>query len=149
MADLLLLTQTVLEVLDLFAQHVVHLQLLLHHSLQLLHVGIHVEVHVAYALHFRYEFTLLREEFGVFLDGCHVRGEDFFLFFKDVGHFFLEGEVLFSDVVVLERGLHDVDILFDLLLVNFVHFRVHDFLDLFLDMVVLFVVVVLLELLLL
>lgn len=59
--------------------------------------------------------------------------EDFFLLFENVGHFLLEGKVLFSHVVVFKGRLHYVDIFFYLLLIDFVHLSLDLLFNLLLD----------------
>lgn len=141
MSDLFLLTQTVLEMFYLLTQHVVHLQLLLHHSLQLLHVGIHVEVHVTYSLYFWNQLTLLCQQLSVLLDSCHVCREHFLLLFQYIRDLLLKSEIFLANVVVFESGLHDVDVLLNLLLVNLIHLGVHYLFDLLLNMILLLFII--------
>lgn len=87
---------------DLLGQQVVHLQLLLNHPLQLLDIGVDVEVHIPYPLDLGYQLALLSQQFGVLLDSGHVGREYFFLFLQDICHFFLESKVLLTNIVVFE-----------------------------------------------
>ena len=52
MSDLLLFAEAFLEVFYLLAEQVVHLELLLHHVLQLLDIRVHVKVDVSHTLYF-------------------------------------------------------------------------------------------------
>ena len=125
MTKLLLLAEAFFEFFNLFGQQIVHLQLLLHHILQLLHVGIHIKVHIPYSLHLRYQFTLLGQQLGILLDSSHMGCKNFFLLLEDVGHLLLESKVLLTPVVVLECRLYNIDVLFSLLLINAIHLGVH------------------------
>jgi hypothetical protein len=111
-AHFFFLAQTFFEMVDFLGEEVVHFQFFLHYVLEFFDVGIHIEVHIAHALYFGDEFAFLGQKLGVFFDGCHMGGEDFFLFLEDVGDLLLEGEVLLAYVVVFEGGFHDVDVFF-------------------------------------
>jgi hypothetical protein len=90
--------------------------------LEFLHVRVHVEIHISNSLNFGDQLAFLGEQFRVFLDGSHMGGKNFLLFFENVGDFLLEGEVVLSDIVVLQSRLHDIHVFFNFLLVNSVNF---------------------------
>ncbi len=68
-------------------------------------------------------------------------GKNFLLFFENVGDFLLEGEVVLSDIVVLQSRLHDIHVFFNFLLVNSVNFWTNFLLDLLLYLFVFFLAV--------
>lgn len=134
MPKLLLFAEALLEMIDLLRQQVIHFEFFLDNCLQFLNVGVHVEVHITYSLDFRDQFAFLCQQLGVFLDSRHVSSKDFLLLLQNIGHLFLESEVLLANVVVFEGRFHDVYIFFDLFLVNLIDFGVNLLLYLFLQL---------------
>ena len=131
--DLVFFLQGVLETIQLLCQQVVDLQLLLDHAFKLLNVGVNVVVDVTHTLDFGNELAFLSEKFGIFFDGCHVGGKNFFLLIENVCHFFLESKVLFFILTAFHGAFHGINIVFDLLfsfLLQVVFFSINLFHDL-------------------
>jgi len=110
MPDFFFFIQTLLKVLYFLAQHVVHLQLLLHDILQLLHVRIHIENNIAHSLHLGYQLTLLRQQLSVLFDSSHVSSEYLLLLLENIAYFLGKSHVLLTHIIVFESCLHDVDV---------------------------------------
>jgi hypothetical protein len=138
---LLFLVQALLEMVYLLGQEVVHLELLLHHILQFVNIRVNIEVHVPHTLNLGYQLTLLSQQLGVLFDGSHVSGKDLLLLFKNVRDLFLECKILFTDVVIFEGRLHDIDVFLRLFLVDFIHLSMNFFFHFFIKFFVLFLAV--------
>lgn len=119
---------------NFLCQQIIHFQLLFDNILKLLHIGVNIKVNIPYSLNFGYELTLLRQEFGIFFDCCHMCCENFLLFFQNIGYLLLKSKVLLPNIVVFEGRLHYVHILFEFLFVNFVHFSHYFLFDFLLNM---------------